>query len=140
MNWEVTTMALRNGLFTLALSALLFAPVAARAADPSWAPQHGASPVVGQGVPAQGWHQAPPPPRPPSRGNDRAGRYELQTVYTSVPGHSERIWVAEQCADSPRHRRTCEPAHYERQWVPAHTQPSQQWVWVPYARSPYGRG
>lgn len=133
MNWEDTTMALKNGLFTLALSALFFTPVAAMAADN----YHSASPVVNNWAPERTSRRAPPPP-PPSRARD--GRYELQTVHTSVPGRYDRVWVAERCVTTRRHMRTCEAGHYEQRWVPGYTESSQQWVWVPSARSRYGRG
>jgi hypothetical protein len=135
MNWEDTTMALKNGFFTLALSALFFTPVAAMAADTT---HHAASPVVNNWAPGRDSHRAPPP-RPSPRSRD--GRYELQTVQTNVPGRYERVWVAERCVTTRRHVRSCEAGHYEQRWVPGYTESSQQWVWIPYARGPhYGRG
>ncbi|WNG30835.1 hypothetical protein F0U62_47590 [Cystobacter fuscus] len=128
-------MALQHGLFTLALSALLFTPVAATAADNT---RHAASPVASNWAPGRESHRAPPPPPSHSRGRD--GRYELQTVRTEVPGHYERVWIEEQCVRTRRYVRACEPGHYEQRWVPGYTQTSQQWVWVPRSRGPYGRG
>ncbi|MFY0581907.1 hypothetical protein ACN28S_53365 [Cystobacter fuscus] len=52
-------MALQHGLFTLALSALLFTPVAATAADNT---RHAASPVASNWAPGRESHRAPPPP------------------------------------------------------------------------------
>jgi hypothetical protein len=128
-------MALQHGLFTLALSALLFTPVAATAADNT---RHAASPVASNWAPHRESYRAPPPPPAHSRGRD--GRYELQTVHTEVPGHYERVWVEEQCVRTRRYVRACEPGHYEQRWVPGYTQTSQQWVWIPRSRGPYGRG
>jgi len=133
-------MALQHGLFTLALSALLFTPVAAKAADNTWGTHHEASPVANNWAPSHDSRRAPPPPAHPPRSQGRDGRYELQTVRTSVPGHYERVWVAEQCVITRRHHRSCEAAHYEQRWVPGYTQTSEQWVWVPRSRGPYGRG
>lgn len=136
-------MALKNGIFTLALSALVFIPVAATAADGSWGPEHRATPIaVGEPAPGRSSYRPPPPPARPSHAQSRDGRYELQTVQTNVPGRYDRVWVAEQCTYVRRHVRSCEPAHYEQRWVPGYTETSQQWVWVPYGRGPrgYGRG
>ncbi|AKJ07970.1 hypothetical protein ATI61_107410 [Archangium gephyra] len=138
-------MMLRHGLFTLALSALLLAPVAARA-DDSWG-RHDASPV---GQPGQHHHTggsyrpAPmPPPAPPPRSHRQhpSGRYELQTVQQFVPGHYEQVWVERNCRYRPRrHVTKCEGGHYEQRWVEGYYQSVQEWVWVPMHRGPYGRG
>ena len=139
-------MMLRNGLFTLALSALFLAPVAARADD--WG-RHDASPVgqPSQGaqhiLPGGGYRPAPPPPAHPPRSNrpHQAGRYELQTVRKFVPGHYERVWVEQNCKYRPRRNVTkCEGGHYEQRWVEGYYQSLQEWVWVPSHRGPYGRG
>ena len=39
-------MAIKNGFFTLALSALMFIPAAATAGDRSWEPEHRATPIA----------------------------------------------------------------------------------------------
>ncbi len=137
-------MMLRHGLFTLALSALLLAPVAARADD--WG-RHDASPV---GQPGQQLHTGgryhpapPPPPAPPPRSHRprQSGRYELQTVQKFVPGHYEQVWVEQNCRYRPRrHVTKCEGGHYEQRWVEGYYQSVQEWVWVPSYRGPYGRG
>jgi hypothetical protein len=141
-------MMLRNGLFTLALSALFLAPVAARA-DDSWG-RHDASPVGqqshgGQHLHTGGcYHPAPPPPpaQPPRSDRPRhSGRYELQTVQRFVPGHYEQVWVERECRYRPRRNVTkCEGGYYEERWVEGYYQQVQEWVWVPARRGPYGRG
>jgi hypothetical protein len=142
-------MMLRHGLFTLALSALLLAPVAAQADDSQWG-RHDASPV---GQPSQGgqhlhtggcYHPAPtPPPAHPPRSHRprQSGGYELQTVQKFVPGHYEQVWVEQNCRYRPRRNVTkCEGGHYEQRWVEGYYQSVQEWVWVPRHRGPYGRG
>ncbi|MCY1082402.1 hypothetical protein [Archangium lansingense] len=141
-------MMLRHGLFTLALSAMFLAPVAARA-DDSWG-RHDASPVGqashgGQHIHTGGcYHPAPtPPPAQPPRSNwpRQSGRYELQTVREFVPGRYEQVWVEQNCRYRPRRNVTkCEGGHYEQRWVAGYYQSVQEWVWVPVHRGPYGRG
>lgn len=137
-------MTLQNGLFTLALSALLLAP-AARAED--WGVQHEASPVAG-GYGAErfhgngGYRPAPmPPPAQPSRSQwpREQGRYELQTVQRWVPGHYEQVWVGERCDSGRRYIQRCVQGHYEQRWMEGYHQSVQEWVWVPFRsrRGPY---
>lgn len=141
-------MTLQHGLFTLALSALLLAPVAAKADDFRGGGQHDASPVgedfrAGQ-HPHGAYHPlpAPPPPQPPrSRWPSQQGRYELQTVQKWVPGHYEQVWVERDCKYKPRrHETRCKGGYYDQRWVEGFYQPVQEWVWVPGHRGPYGRG
>jgi hypothetical protein len=139
---EDTTMTLQNGLFTLALSALLLAPAAARA-DDFRGGQHDASPVgtsVRYGHTGGDYRPAPPPPpQPPrSRGPRDSGRYELRTVQKWVPGHYEKVWVEETCKYKPRRDRVkCEGGYYEQRWVEGYNQSVQEWVWVPSHRGAY---
>ncbi|PTL83081.1 hypothetical protein [Vitiosangium sp. GDMCC 1.1324] len=138
-------MALQHGIFTLALSALLLAPVAAKADDLRWGGRHDASPV---GVDVRGgqythnggrYHPAPtPPPARPSRGRGQDGRYEFQTVQKWVPGHYEQVWVEQNCRYKPRrHETRCSGGYYDQRWVEGYYQPVQEWVWVPAPHRPY---
>lgn len=127
-------MALQNSLFALAFSALLFVPVAARAEA-----RHAASPVTVARAPASSASHYHPGPSPATSRRD--GRYELRTVNYQVPGRYERVWVAERCEPARRrHVQRCEPGHSEQRWVPGYTEARQEWVWVSFARRPYGRG
>lgn len=138
-------MALQHGLFTLALSALLLAPAAAKADDLRWGGRHDASPVGGDFRPGQHihtggcYHPAPtPPPARPSRGPREDGRYELQTVQKWVPGHYEQVWVEQTCRYKPhRHETRCRGGYYDQRWVEGYYQPVQEWVWVPAPHRPY---
>jgi hypothetical protein len=133
-------LQLQHGLFTLALSALLLAPAAARAQDGRWGGQHDASPVgdsrAEQHIHGGGcYHPAPtPPPAQPPRSQwpRQQGRYELQTVQRWVEGRYEQVWVEQTCKYKPRRNRTkCEGGYYEQRWVPGYYQTVQEWVWVP---------
>lgn len=137
-------MALQHGIFTLALSAMLLAPVAAKADDLRWGGPHDASPVgTGQhGHPGGGYHPAPTPPPaqppPPSRGPRQQGRYELQTIQKWVPGHYEQVWVERDCKYKPRqHETRCKGGYYDQRWVEGYYQPVREWVWVPAHRGPF---
>jgi hypothetical protein len=122
-------MALKTGISTLALGALLFSSTTVLAQD-----------FNGQ----QGWHDADAPsqqwnddhgvernhgPIPPPPAHER-GRYELQTVQRWVPGHSERVWVPEQCRTGRWGRSHCQAGYYEQQWVAGRYEQLQEWVWV----------
>jgi hypothetical protein len=125
-------MALQNSLFALAFSALLLAPVAARA------DVHEASAVTIARAPSSASHYHPGPSPATSR---RDGRYELRTVRHEVPGRYERVWVGERCEPARRrYVQRCEPGHYEQRWVPGFTESREEWVWVSYPQRPYGRG
>lgn len=141
-------LQLQHGLFTLALSALLLAPVAARADDSRWGGQHEAAPVgedfqAGQHVHTGGcYHPAPtPPPAQPPRSHwpRQSGRYELQTVSKWVPGHYEQVWVEQTCKYKPRrHVTKCRGGYYDQRWVEGYYQSVQEWVWVPRRHGPRG--
>ncbi|XXF78729.1 hypothetical protein P2318_02935 [Myxococcaceae bacterium GXIMD 01537] len=146
-------MALKNGIWTLALGTLLFGSTAALADEHRWTgSEHEASANWGGGVQlgaefGQGSFQVHvhsgncnhgPMPRPPPR---QHGRYEMQTVQRFVPGRYEQVWVPEQC--DYRHRRRavrCSGGYYEQQWVPGRYETVQEWVWVPAPRPRYGGG
>lgn len=142
-------MALQHGIFTLALSALLLAPVAAKADDFRSGGQHDASPVADnlraghRPSPGGAYHPAPRPlPQPPRSSWPRQeGRYELETVRKWVPGHYERVWVERDCRYKPRRGETkCKGGYYDERWVEGYYQSTQEWVWVPGRRGPSARG
>jgi hypothetical protein len=125
-------MALKNGIFSLALGALLFG-LTAQAQD-----AHDASSVDAQEQGFRGSPQAPsyssgrnrmPQPRPQP---NRQGRYELKQVKQWVPARYEQVWVGQDCSDrSHRYVTRCEPGHYEQRKVPGHYETMEEWVWVP---------
>lgn len=70
-----------------------------------------------------------PQPTPP---RNRHGRYELQQVQKFVPGRYEQVWVPQECRYKPRRGVTkCRGGFYEQRWVPGHYETVEQWVWVP---------
>lgn len=127
-------MALKTGLFSLALGALLLGSTAQAA-------EHDASSVVAQDLrgPRYGqggyndhgsWREPPAP--------NRNGRYELQTVKKWVAGRYEQVWVPQDCSDrSRRYIMKCQEGRYEQRWVPGHYEKVQEWVWVPTPRRGY---
>jgi hypothetical protein len=134
-------LQLQHGLFTLALSVLLLAPVAARADDSRWGGQHEATPVGQDSHAEQHFHTGgcyhpaptPPPAQPPrSEWPRQSGRYELQTVNKWVPGRYEQVWVEQSCKYKPRRNVTkCHGGYYDQRWVDGYYQTVQEWVWVP---------
>lgn len=85
-------------------------------------------------------------PNPTDRQGDRSGRYELRTVQRFVQGQYQQVWVPEQCSLRERQRgwwrqaaQVCVPAHYDQQWVPGHSESTQQWVWVQFNGNGHGR-
>lgn len=119
-------MALKTGLFSLALGALLLGSTA-QAADART--EHDASSVVAQDFRG---------PRYGHPTSNRSGRYELQMVTKWVAGRYEQVWVAEDCSDrSRRYIMKCQEGHYEQRWVPGHYEKVQEWVWVPAPRHGY---
>lgn len=112
-------MALKTGLFSLALGALLLGSTA-QAADALG--EHDASSVVAQGF--RGSRYGHP-------SSNRNGRYELQMVKKWVAGRYEQVWVPQDCSDrSRRYIMKCQQGHYEQRWVPGHYEKVQEWVWV----------
>jgi hypothetical protein len=140
-------LKLQHGLFTLALSSLLLAPVAARAEGSRWGGQQHEASAVGDSRAEQHfhtggcYHPAPTPPQaepPRSQWPRQQGRYELQTVQKWVEGRYEQVWVEQTCRYKPRHHRTkCQGGYYEQRWGPGYYQPVQEWVWVPARRGHY---
>ncbi|MBX7113269.1 MAG: hypothetical protein K1X64_02960 [Myxococcaceae bacterium] len=68
------------------------------------------------------------------------GRYELRSVQRWVPGRYMQVWVAQACNHyRHRHGQGCNNGYYQQQWQAGHYETVQEWVFVPYARSPrYG--
>jgi hypothetical protein len=129
-------MALKTGIFSLALGALLVG-TAAQAND-AYTQQHFASgaEVHVQGHPGGfGVHvhtsrcNHTPQPAPPQ---NQHGRYELKLVQKWVPGYYQQVWVPEDCKYHPRRNvKKCRGGYYEQQWVPGRYETVEQWVWVP---------
>ncbi|WP_224362417.1 hypothetical protein [Hyalangium versicolor] len=146
-------MALKTGIFSLALGTLLLGTSALADDTQKFQPQHDASQVQAQGFrggpdhspswgnpPAQNpsrdgrWYRRTPQPAPR---NDN-GRYELKLVQQWVPGSYDRVWVPESCSYRPRHGRSqCTGGYYTQQWVEGHYETVEQWVWV---ANPWRRG
>lgn len=119
-------MALKFGLFSLALGAMLLGSTA-QAADLKAV--HDASSVAWNSNNGRDSRRAPTPPA------NQNGRYELREVKKWVEGRYDQVWVAQSCNDqSRRYIKKCEPGHYERRWVPGHYEKVEQWVWVPAPR------
>jgi hypothetical protein len=123
-------MTLQNGLFTLALSALMLAPVAAKAEDVRLGGPHEATPMGPPRVEQRygDSRPAPPPPVPErARWQRSDGRYELQDR-----GHYERFWVERTCFDSPYgYQARCVPGHMEQRWVPGYSRGHGERAWGP---------
>jgi hypothetical protein len=131
-------MALKTGLFSLALGALLLGSTA-QASDAL--AEHDASSVVAQDFRGprygQGGHDDRGSWRAPPTSN-RNGRYELQMVKKWVAGRYDQVWVAQDCSDrSRRYIMKCQEGHYEQRWVPGRYEKVQEWVWVPAPRHGY---
>jgi hypothetical protein len=146
-------MALKNGIFTLALGALLVGTVAQ--ADDTQTQQNFASDSDVQAQGLHGGYGQPyhwddddhrdrgyrrehvhssrcnhgPQPTPP---HNQQGRYELKLVQKWVPGYYQQVWVPQDCRYKPRrHVTKCTGGYYEQQWVPGRYETVEQWVWVP---------
>lgn len=138
-------MALKTGIFSLALGAL-FLGSAARADDAQIQLQWGNGGVEVQARGYHGGHGQPyhvpahdhvhsshcnhgPRPGPP---RNQEGRYELKLVQQWVPGRYEQVWVPEQCKYKPRWGTVkCRGGYYDQRWVEGHYETVEQWVWVP---------
>lgn len=107
-------MALQNGLFTLALSAMLMAPVAAKAADLRREGPHG-------------YHSSPA-----HFTVERTRWTRPEGRYVWAPGYHERGWVAQP--------RWVAPYRYgvERRWAPGYMYPARERVWAPAYPGWYG--
>lgn len=152
-------MALKTGIFSLALGALLLGSNAR--ADDQEVQLHVNTGETGvqlewnsgeAGVQAYGYrrgydqpYHSPgqdhvhsshchhgPQPTPP---RNQHGRYELRLVQQWVPGRYEQVWVPEKCKYRPRWGTVkCRGGYYEQQWVEGHYETAEQWVWVPARR------
>ena len=150
-------MALKTGIFSLALGALLLGTSAMADDNQFQAQYHDGSPAESQGFrggyrgddrrdgrwndhdrqygrPAYGHvhssdcrHGAQPAPTQ----NQQQGRYELRQVQQWVPGRYEQVWVPQDCRYSPRRGTKCRGGYYDQRWVEGHYQVAEQWVWVP---------
>jgi hypothetical protein len=70
-----------------------------------------------------------PAPRPT---HNQQGRYEIQLVKKFVPGRYEQVWVPEDCRYRPRRGvMKCTGGYYEQRWVPGRYEMVEEWVWVP---------
>lgn len=139
-------MALKTGIFSLALGTLLLGSTA-RADDNDFQTQHDGTQVQSHGfhggygqpyrAPLQvhvhsGACRHGPQPTPPQNQN---GRYELRLVQQWVPGRYEQVWVPEQCNYKPRRGvKKCRAGYYDQRWVEGHYETAEQWVWVPSRR------
>ena len=68
------------------------------------------------------------------------GRYELRSVQRWVPGRYTQVWVAQACNHyygHGRRGRECNNGYYQQQWQAGHYETAQEWVFVPYGRSPH---
>jgi hypothetical protein len=124
-------MALKTGIFSLALGALLLGSTA-QADDTQIQLQWGSNDTQAE---SQGVHGGygrghyRPQPAPP---RNQQGRYELKLVQQWVAGRYEQVWVPEQCSYKPyRRAQQCRPGYYDRRWVAGHYETVEQWVWVP---------
>ena len=69
----------------------------------------------------------------PAPPQNQQGRYELRQVQQWVPGRYEQVWVPQDCRYKPRWGTTkCRGGYYDQRWVEGHYQVAEQWVWVPY--------
>jgi hypothetical protein len=132
-------MALKTGIFSLALGALLLGSTA-QADDNLFQTQHHRDgrwsdhdrqygrPVHGHVHGSDCRHGAQPAPP-----QNQQGRYELRLVQQWVPGRYEQVWVPQDCRYKPRRGTTkCQGGYYDQRWVEGHYETAQQWVWVPY--------
>jgi hypothetical protein len=132
-------MALKTGIFSLALGTLLLGSTA-RADDNQFQAQQYGDDTQAQAEGFRGGYgqvhvhtdacRHGPQPAPPQ---GQQGRYELRDTQQWVPGRYQQVWVPEQCRFRPRHGySTCRAGYYDQQWVEGHYETTQQWVWVPY--------
>ena len=147
-------MALKTGIFSLALGALLLGTTAMADDDQFQTQQDfGDEQVESQGFrggyrrddrwndhdrqygrPVYGHvhshdcrHGAQPVPP-----QNQQGHYELRQVQQWVPGRYEQVWVPQDCRYRPRRGTTqCRGGYYEQRWVEGYYQTAEQWVWVP---------
>jgi hypothetical protein len=146
-------MALKTGIFSLALGALLLGSTA-QADDNQFQTQHYGDeqaesqgfrggyrqdgrwndhdreygrPVYGHTHGSDCYHGAQP-----VAPQNQQGRYELRLVQQWVPGRYEQVWVPQDCRYKPRWGTTkCRGGYYDQRWVEGHYQTAEQWVWVP---------
>jgi hypothetical protein len=134
-------MALKTGIFSLALGALLLGSTAqADDTQQFQAPQNDDTQVQAQGFRggdnqpysrdnSNGRYRRMPQPQPPQ---NQQGRYELKLMQQWTAGRYEQVWVPQDCRYQPRRGGTkCRDGYYDRQWVAAHYETVEQWVWVP---------
>jgi hypothetical protein len=118
-------MALKTGIFFLALGALLLGSTAQ--ADDNHGRRHGRAPRYEHTHSSDCRHG--PQPTPPQY---EQGRYELKLTQQWVPGRYEQVWVPEDCRYRPRRGTTkCRGGYYEQRWVEGRYETVEQWVWVP---------
>lgn len=145
-------MALKTGIFSLALGALLLS-TSAMADDNHFQAQHHRDdqgfrgghrrddrrddrwndhdrqygrPVYGHMHSSACRHGAQPTPP-----QNQQGRYELRQVQQWVPGRYEQVWVPQDCHYRPRRGTTqCRGGYYDQRWVEGYYQVAEQWVWV----------
>jgi hypothetical protein len=153
-------MALKNGVFTLAIGVLLIGStaMAQEAQNQLQAPPSGAETNAqafhGAGDGERRWdrdrdererhYQRPGrievhvhtaycnhTPQPPPP-QYQQGRYELRYEQQWVPGYYQQVWVPEECKYKPRRGMTkCRGGYYDQQWVPGRYETVEKWVWVP---------
>ncbi len=91
---------------------------------------------------ADDWHGASAvgacPTSAPSGYQMNQGKYELQSTQQWVPGGYVQVYRAPVCTTEYRGRhgrhvrQHCSQGGYVSQWVDAHYETQQQWVWVQY--------
>lgn len=70
--------------------------------------------------------------RSPPPPQNQQGRYELRNVQQWVQGRYEQVWVPQDCRNGRWGRTKCTGGYYDQRWVEGHYETAQQWVWVPY--------
>jgi hypothetical protein len=146
-------MALKTGIFSLALGALLLGSTAQADDTQQFQDQQDDTQVQAQGFrggdnqprdnddnrqygrgPDQdrgshGRYRRMPQPQPPQ---NQQGRYELKLMQQWTAGRYEQVWVPQDCHYKPRWGASkCRDGYYDQQWVAAHYETVEQWVWVP---------
>ncbi|MBL8940568.1 MAG: hypothetical protein JNM69_38850 [Archangium sp.] len=117
------------------MNARILTLLAVLAAPAAFAQYHGA--VAVQPAPMPAVVQQPCGPQPAPVNN--SGRWELRTTQRYVPGFTQQVYVAGQCRVGHRGRQFCEPGRYVTTQTAGHYESQQNWVWVAYDRSDYGR-
>jgi hypothetical protein len=118
-------MALKTGIFFLALGALLLGSTAQ--ADGNHDRRYGRAPRYEHNHNSDCRHG--PQPTPPQ---NEQGRYELKLTQQWVPGRYEQVWVPQDCRYKPRRGTTqCRGGYYDQRWVEGRYETVEQWVWVP---------